>query len=381
MTPFRFCLRTEKSPLSRSYRKWTPFFVIGILLAYSGLAPARAGTEIARTETAGTSEGSPNGLVIGFVNNHEFEFRFAIGGRSFRIGDRIAIVSKETGYVVGYGVVARGCALLATTGCAYAHFSTYTAGGVPVAGDEVRFIDLRKDAVERPRLPGRADLLIADGAQYSPRYKPLYLESAQIGKTAATLSQGEFLIDLTSYVAFGITDETNVSTALFALPFGIINASVEQRVFRIDEFTGKVEGSYLRTPDRVAGKTPKAAYDEVSGTAYLDIQSNSKLISHTRFTYAHRYRRRSEDPSLITAVLGNSTSLQSGQEYVFDNWDRFIFGPSYNFDLKTVGGYLGYLFIWDHLNIGVYLRTENFADFRLSTEKAYSPGIDAFYRF
>ena len=73
-------------------------------------------------------------------------------------------------------------------------------------------------------------------------------------------------------------------------------------------------------------------------------------------------------------------SLRSFSEYVFDNWDRIAGGPSYDFDLRAIGGFLSYMMVFDHLHLSFGVHTRNFTDFRLDLEKAYFPSFAIFWR-
>jgi len=72
--------------------------------------------------------------------------------------------------------------------------------------------------------------------------------------------------------------------------------------------------------------------------------------------------------------------LRSFSEYVFDNWDRVVGGPSYDFDLRAVGGFLSYMMVFDHFHLSMGVHTRNFMDFRVDLEKAYFPTFAFFWR-
>ena len=63
------------------------------------------------------------------------------------------------------------------------------------------------------------------------------------------------------------------------------------------------------------------------------------------------------------------------------NWDRVLFGPNYNFDLKTVGGYLGYIAIWDTFHLETTLATTNISSGRLDASNGYYLSADMFWRY
>jgi hypothetical protein len=75
------------------------------------------------------------------------------------------------------------------------------------------------------------------------------------------------------------------------------------------------------------------------------------------------------------------TSLRSFSEYVFDNWDRVAGGPSYDFDLGAVGGFISYLMVFDHLHLSVGFQTRNLTDFRIAADDAYFPTAAIYWRW
>ena len=76
-----------------------------------------------------------------------------------------------------------------------------------------------------------------------------------------------------------------------------------------------------------------------------------------------------------------SSSIQTGYEYIFSNWSRFLIGPSYNIDQKAIGGYLGYVKIINNLHLQASLTTNNIRELKISAKEGYFFILDAYWRW
>jgi hypothetical protein len=115
---------------------------------------------------------------------------------------------------------------------------------------------------------------------------------------------------------------------------------------------------------------------------YWDSISSESTISHTFISIA-LYSFEEAERATVIKSLGTS-SFQSGYEFVLGNWDRVLLGPSYNFENKTLGGYLTYLKIWDRFHLGASLTTTDITEFTLFPQDGgdgYYLSVDAYWRF
>ncbi|MBO9665621.1 MAG: hypothetical protein J7501_02260 [Bdellovibrio sp.] len=236
-------------------------------------------------------------------------------------------------------------------------------------GDELAHIDLSSD---NEKYTGTTDLIIKRrGKHISSKYKPLYTQGLAVGDTAETLWENEFLITWFGQVNYGIKDWLSVNTIIPADIGRAWNAATKVRVFQSDSNVFSIGANAANVPseDKVT----------LNFSVYWDSISSESMISHTLFTVAAMSFDKAED---ITAVKSmGTTSFQTGYEFILTNWDRTLFGPSYNFETKALGGYLSYLKIWDRFHFSLSLNATDVSKLKFSAVEGYYILFDAYWRF
>lgn len=240
-------------------------------------------------------------------------------------------------------------------------------------GDELRHLDLSS---ENERYKGTTDLIIRDeGKRISSKYRPLFTQGLTAGETAQTLWSDEYMITWFGQVNYGIKPWLTASTIVPAFFAGAPNASFKARVY---DSVATVVSSGLSY-----AKIPNQSSSTLNLNIYWDSISSESTISHTFLSIALFSFDNAENTAVIKS-LGTS-SLQSGYEFILGNWDRVLLGPSYNFQNKTVGGYLTYLKIWDRFHFGLSLTSTDITEFTLFPEgddaNGYFLTFDAYWRF
>jgi hypothetical protein len=309
--------------------------------------------------------------ISGFTSNHDVLVD-AGQDHDVPIGAHLLVRSRSGNEVLGsVEVVAKKVQPEDRHVILQAKISYHEKNSFPLLGDVIEEVDFSK---ESPLYPGRGDLEISHQPNISARYKPLYLMSQVAGETASTLDKNEKFFEIFTYSSYGVTDSLTLTSILLADVAGIYNVLAKYRFVATDDFSFSVQTGYVH------GQGASTLASDILGFVfYLDTQTNSKLISHTHFSYGYRFQAPNANYNFPTESI-NSTTFQTGYEYIFDNWDRLVIGPSYNFNLKAFGGHLGYVFIWDHFNLAIYAQTQNFLDFRIAGN-AYVPSLDLFWRF
>ncbi|WP_413581914.1 hypothetical protein [Bdellovibrio sp. HCB288] len=236
-------------------------------------------------------------------------------------------------------------------------------------GDEISHIDLSSD---NEKYKGTTDLLVKSrGKNISAKYKPLYTQGVSVGETAETLWKEEFLITWFGSVSYGLTDRLSVNTIVLADLADAPNAAAKYRLYQSDSnvFSFGTNAAYV----------PKDSSTTLNFTVFWDSVSSESVISHTMFTVAAMSFASAED---ITAVKSlGTTSFQTGYEFILDNWDRVLLGPSYNFETKALGGYLTYVKIWDRFHFSLSLNSTDVSSFKISPVDGYFFLFDAYWRF
>lgn len=236
-------------------------------------------------------------------------------------------------------------------------------------GDQVMHLDLSS---ENPRYKGTTDLIIKKGGkETSSKYKPLFTQGLAVGETAETLWEQEYLITWFGQVHYGWKEWMTISTVLPADVLGAYNASGKMRVYQSASNNFAAGLNFARIPDENRST--------LNMNIYWDSVSSESVISHTLLSVA---LFSFEDAKSSTAIksLGTS-SFQTGYEFILGNWNRVLLGPSYNFESKSVGGYLSYIKIWDQFHLSLSLNSTDITSLKFAPEDGYYLLFDAYWRF
>lgn len=217
--------------------------------------------------------------------------------------------------------------------------------------------------------PGRVDLLQSGNRRFSSRYKHMAYYGPLHGD-GGTLDRGEILIDPLYMLQYGLTDRITLKTAHTGYLLGVANAGAKVEAFRDDTliFTPSLEGIYYTKTESFAG----------SARMHFTFLTNTRFMNHFSGTVLFDPASRLREKAGIGNVV--STQLEAMTEAVLDDWNRVIFGPIYNFELKTVGGFASYFWVANRIHVGGGVRTQDFSKLRLRPEDAYSPTFTIFWR-
>lgn len=236
-------------------------------------------------------------------------------------------------------------------------------------GDFIKRLDL---SAANSDYIGTTDLLIRDSEQsISSKYRPLVHQGFVIGDTAQTLYQHEFLINYFGNIYYGLTPKITVGTLAPVNVLGRPNLNFRAKLFESDSTTLSSGFSFVRLD--------KERQASLNWNLYWDNISSDALISHTFLGIGTISWENAEDAAALKYLT--SSSFQTGYEVILDNWDRFLIGPSYNFEKKALGGYLSYIFIADRVHIQVSLNATDVTHLRLDPTDGYYGFLDMFWRF
>lgn len=239
----------------------------------------------------------------------------------------------------------------------------------PAVGDQMIFADYSS---EISWLDGRTPLLRRGFSKTSARYKPLYTKGILLGDTAEVLDRNESLINFLGNYSMALGDRFDVNLVIPSLLLNSIVAGFKYQIYRSDN------------SEQFVSIEPSVAYSESAdlGAGSLQILwdsvSNSHQITHTSLKLAtFSFSRNHKDQTAF--LLGSS--LATGYEFVLNSWDRFLIGPTYNFDLKAVGGYASYLWIWDSYHFQLVLNTADISNFNWDVSHGYFVSFDMYWRY
>lgn len=236
-------------------------------------------------------------------------------------------------------------------------------------GDSLRRLDL---SVINSDYVGSTDLLIKDTKiNISSKYRPLVHQGFVIGDTAQTLYKSEFLINYFGNMYYGINSWLTIGTLVPVNAFGRPNANFRAKFIDTESTTLSAGLSFVRLT--------KENESSMNLNFYWDSTSTDALISHTFLGIGLINWKNSEDAAALKYLT--SSSFQTGYEAILNNWDRFLIGPSYNFEKKALGGYLSYIWIMDRLHLQVSLNATDVTHLRLDPTDGYYGFFDMFWRF
>jgi hypothetical protein len=236
-------------------------------------------------------------------------------------------------------------------------------------GDQIARVDL---STTEENYKANTSLLIKKSTQsISSKYKPLVTQGLLIGETAETLWQDEFFVNYLGQVQYGIYSWMSVGTIV---PANAVGAPNGQFKFRLYDSQVAVVSMGLNFT-----KIPNSDESTANVTFMWDSISNQSLISHNYITLAVVSFKNAQDSAALKTI--GTSSVQTGYEYLFDNWNRILFGPNYNFENRKVGGYISFIKIWDRFHLQASLNTTNIESFKISAKDGYYPFVDMYWRY
>jgi hypothetical protein len=236
-------------------------------------------------------------------------------------------------------------------------------------GDFLRRLDL---STANEDYVGTTELIIKDRQNnISSKYRPLVYQGFVIGDTAQTLSEKEFLVNYFGNVYYGFRDWLTVGTLAPVNVLGRPNFNFRAKLYDSETTTISSGLSFVRLV--------KENQASVNLNFYWDSTSSGSMISHTYIGVGLATLNNAGDAAAIKYLTSNS--FQTGYEVVLNNWDRFLIGPSYNFEKKALGGYLSYIWIMDRFHLQLSINATDITHMRLDPTDGYYGFFDIFWRF
>lgn len=236
-------------------------------------------------------------------------------------------------------------------------------------GDFVSELDLSRE--QENYLGGTDRLVIMSSDTTSSRYKALVTQGISIGDTAETLWKDEFLITYYGQLTYGVYDYLSLGTVLPLNATGALNGSLKLRFYRTNTNILSTGLTYT--------KIPNSDSSSLNVNFMWDSISNNDLITHNFITLAVVSFNNAEDVTAIKSI--GTSSLQTGYEFVLNDWSRILVGPNFNFEKKSVGGYFSYLKIWDKTHLQFSINSTNIRSLKLSPTDGYYVFFDAYWRY
>lgn len=223
-----------------------------------------------------------------------------------------------------------------------------------------------------PNYRGSTLLMVRSTKEHiSSRYKPLYTQGVLVGDTAATLDKDEFLVSYLAQIYYGIYPRLTIGTTAPVNAAGGFNVQTKYRIHASAANTVSTLLSFTRVPD--------STQSNLNLTFLWDSYSNDTMITHNFLSLAVLAYDRAQETTAIKSF--GSSSIQTGYEFILPGWDRVLVGPNYNFEKKTIGGYLSYITVWDRFSLHLSMNTIDIKAKRWSYSEGYYMFMDLYWRF
>lgn len=236
-------------------------------------------------------------------------------------------------------------------------------------GDNLTLLSLSTDNED---YPGSTNLLVKSNQKnISSKYKPLFTQGLLTGETAQTLNKDEFLINYLGQVYYGFYDNFTLGTATPVNAAGGLNFSSKFQIIS-NEKNSIGMGLYFT-------RIPQSSQSTVNLTFLWDSYNNDSMITHNFLSLAVLSYDKANETTAIKSF--GSSSIQSGYEFILKKWDRILIGPNYNFEKKSIGGYLTYVQIWDRLHLHLSINTIDIRATQWSYSDGYYAFLDMYWRY
>lgn len=235
-------------------------------------------------------------------------------------------------------------------------------------GDKVTVFD--KDYLEHHKVPGFNSLTLGGGNKVPAQYKEL----AYFGVFTSdghNLDEKEFLVS-PFQTQYGITDTFGLKVVNALWFDGYINGGLKARIVHNKHAKITINGL-------TAYKVQKQDWI-LQGGGVITLPSNSKFQSHLMLNFI--FDKQSEDSKATENLkLFRTSDIRNITEYITDNWNRVLFGPTYNVELQTFGGTVSYMWIQSAFHMSLGLATRDFTELNFGSDKGYYYVYDFFLRF
>ena len=303
--------------------------------------------------------------VEGAIDHHSLLVRLD-PGHGFRPGDKAVMISHDDQTLLAIGTISR---VDATTfpPQALVYIEEIIANKLVRPGDALE--PLTPEVLERYHVQGHVSLMLSQEESVPARYKDL----AYLGVFNAdghTLGDGEWLVSIPQ-VQYGVNKNLTVKVLNSLYLDGFANAGAKVRLMRN-------QWGHLTMNSLVSRQVDRDDWVALAGLT-LTMPSSEKFQSHLVIN-ARVEGMDEENPEVEKLNLFPPSDIRTIYEYINSDWDRFLFGPLFNFDTQTVGGTFSQMWIWDtfHLNFGVATKDVSEAEF---SSKGYNVIFDFFWRF
>ena len=285
----------------------------------------------------------------------------------FHMGDRVLIASKKEKRILGFGKITFIATNLESFP-AQIEIEEIIDNSLISIGDVVFPLDMA--ILNELKVPGFVALTLA-GDNHIPAH---YKELAYFGVFTSeghTLDKDETLVS-PFQAQYGLTDKLGVKVVTALMLDGYVDVGFKYQVLK---------NKYVKfTPNTFVGYKINGNEDwiwQVGGV--FTTPTNAKFQNHMMFNFTM-------DKQFVDAKatenlgLYQDSDIRNITEYTTDEWNRILFGPTFNFELQTFGGTVSYMFIWNTFHLSLGIATKDFTELTFNKDGYYYV-YDLFWRF
>lgn len=282
------------------------------------------------------------------------------------LNSRVIIYSRKLGKAIAFGIVTK-LDTKASPQLAVISIEELIESAVVMKKDVIYPLDF--ELMKEKKIPGFTSLTLHGDDHIPARFKEL----AYFGVFTSeghTLDQKEFLLS-PFQLQYGVTNDLGLKMVNTLWLDGYANLGLKYRVLR---------NKYARITMNTLGAYKIQSQDyiwQVGGV--ISLPANAKFQNHLMVNITL-------DPQFADAHatkdlhLFQDSDIRSITEYITNDWGRILYGPTYNVELKTIGGTLSYMWIWDSFHTSIGMATRDFSNLMVG-KKGYYYVYDLFWRF
>jgi hypothetical protein len=306
-----------------------------------------------------------NGQIIDIMDPREV-IADIYDAAQIKKGSKVIILSRKADLAIAFGTV-KSIDLNVSPHVALIVIEEIIDNHMIMPKDLVYPVDYK--LMKEKNIPGFASLSLHGDDNIPAKFKEL----ANFGVFTSeghTLDSQELLLS-PFQVQYGVTNDFGVKVVNALWLDGYANLGLKYRAMRnkYGKITVNTLGAY---------KVQSNDYIWQMG-GVITLPQNAKFQNHfmasitvdPQFSDAH-----------ATKGLGlfQDSDIRSITEYITDDWNRILYGPTYNVELQTLGGTASYMWIWTTFHMSLGLATKDFTNMTFS-KNGYYYVYDFFWRF
>lgn len=281
-------------------------------------------------------------------------------------GEKVIIISRQSNKPIAFGAIKK-IDLTVTPHVALVTIEEIIGNMLVMPKDMIYPLDYK--FMKEKEIPGFASLSLQGDETIPSKFKEL----AYFGVFTSeghTLDKNEALVS-PFQLQYGLGNNFGVKVVNALWLDGYANAGIKYRALRnkYAKITVNSLGAY---------KVQSRDYIWQSG-GVITLPQNAKFQNHlmVNITLDPQF-----DDAHATKSLGlfQDSDIRSITEYITDDWNRILYGPTYNVELQTFGGTASYMWIWDTFHMSLGIATKDFSNLEVGTDGYYYV-YDLFWRF